>query len=76
MLNPLVNFTAVADVMQINPAEFQIEFVEHTVVANAEFEFRPPLQPFVRKIFQPRSHLVNLALNGFADTSRQIVKRF
>jgi hypothetical protein len=71
-----VNLAPVADVVEINAAKLHIEFVKHAVVAGAEFEFRTALQPFVRESFQPRSQFINLALHCFADTGRQIVKRF
>jgi len=61
--------------MEINAAKFHVEFVKHAVVADAEFEFRPALQPLVREIFQPRPHFINLALCCFADAGRQTVKR-
>ena len=75
-LNPFVNLTPVADVMQMNPARFQIKFVKHAVIAGAEFEFRATLQPFVRKMIQSHSHFVNFALQGLANAGRQIVKGF
>ena len=62
--------------MQMNPAQFQIKLVKHAVIADAEFEFRAALQPFVRKIPKPHSHFVNFALHGLADARRQIVKGF
>jgi hypothetical protein len=72
----LVNFPAIADVVKINAAKFQIEFIKHPVVANAEFEFRTALQPFVREIIKPRPHFINLSLDGLAKAGRQAVKRF
>ncbi len=62
--------------MQIYPAKAHIEFVKHTAIAGAEFEFRAALQPFVRETFQSHSHFINLALHRFADAGRQIVKCF
>jgi hypothetical protein len=62
--------------MQMNPAAFQIKFVKHAVIADAEFEFRAALQPFVREMIQPHSYFVNFALHGLADAGRQIVKGF
>ncbi len=61
--------------VKINAAKFHIEFVKHPIVADAEFAFGTALQPLVGEIFQPRSHLINLALHGFADAGRQTVKR-
>ena len=62
--------------MQINPAQFHIKFVKHAVVADTKFEFWTALQPVVREIFQSHSHFINLALHGFTDAGRQIVKCF
>ncbi len=75
-LNPFVNLTPVADVVQINPAKFQIKFIKHAVITGTEFEFRTALQPLVREIVQSHSHFVNFALHGFAQAGRQIVKGF
>ena len=61
--------------MEIYAAKFYVEFVKHTIVADAKFAFGPALQPFVGKIFQARSHFVNLALHRFADAGWQAVKR-
>lgn len=71
-----VNFAPVADVMQIDPAKFYVKLVKHAVIANAEFEFRTALQPFVRKIFQSQYHFINPAPHSFADIGRQIFKGF
>ena len=62
--------------MQIYPTKLHIEFVKHAIIADAEFEFRAALQPFVREIFQSHSHFINFALHRFADAGRQIVKCF
>ncbi len=62
--------------MQINPAKFQIEFIKHAVIADAEFEFGTALQPLVWGIFQPRAQFINFTLHGFADARRQIVEGF
>lgn len=64
-----VNFKVgeIADVMEINAAQLHIEFVEHAIIADTKFEFRTALQSLVRESFQPRAHLIHLALNGFTD---------
>ena len=71
-----VYLAAVADMVEINSSKFHIKFVKHPVVTNAQFEFRPALQPLVRKNFQTRAHFINLALHGFTDGGGQIVERF
>jgi hypothetical protein len=75
-ISKFVNLAAVADVVEINSAKFHIKFVKHTVVADAQLEFRAALQSLVRESFQPRAHVVNLALHHFADAGRQIVEGF
>ena len=40
----LVNFAAVADVMEMDEAEFRIKFVDYAIIIHAEFEFHPALQ--------------------------------
>lgn len=61
--------------MEENAAQRHVEFVKHTVVADAEFAFRPALQSLVWEMFQPPSHVINLALHRFTNAGRQIVKR-
>ena len=60
--------------MQINPTEFRIEFVKHTIVAYAEFEFRTALQSFMREFLQPQAHLINFALYDLPNARRQVVE--
>ena len=72
----LVNIPAIADVVKINAAKFQIEFIKHAIVADAEFEFRTALQSFVGKTFKPRPHFINLVLDGLTKARRQVVERF
>jgi len=45
-------------------------------IPNAELEFKTALQPLVREIFQTQAHFINFALNGFANTRRQVIERF
>jgi hypothetical protein len=71
----LVYFAAITDVVKINAAKFQIEFIKHAPVADTKFEFRAALQPFVREILKPRSHFINLALDRFTDAGRHGVER-
>ena len=46
---PLIDFAAVADVMEMNAAQLYIKLVEHPVVADAQFEFRAALQTLARE---------------------------
>ena len=66
-----VNIAAVADVMEINAALVRIEFVEHSVITDPQFEFGAALESFVREAFQPLAHLIHLALDSVADRPRQ-----
>ena len=60
--------------MKANSTNFYIEFVQHAMVANTEFEFRTALQSFVREIFQAQAHFINLALHRFTNGRRQTIK--
>jgi hypothetical protein len=62
-----VDFPAVADVVEVNSTEAEIDFIENAVVSNAELELGTPTQALVRERGKPKAHLVNLALNGFPD---------
>jgi hypothetical protein len=57
----------VADVVEVNPTEAEIDFIENAVVSNAKLELGTPTQPLVRERGEPRAHVVNLPLNGFPD---------
>ncbi len=70
-----VEFTAVADVMEKDAAEFHVEFVKHPVIADAQFEFRPALPSLVWERFQARAHFIHLALHGFADGRGKLGRR-
>ena len=72
----LVNLAAVADVVEINPSQLHIEFIKHAVIAHAQLEFSTALQSLMREIFQPRAHLINLALHGFTNGKRQVIEGF
>jgi hypothetical protein len=63
----LVDFPAVPDVVEVDAAEADIEFVQHAVIANAELALRTPTQALVRKPGQARTDVVNLALDGVPD---------
>ena len=96
LLDSLVNVSPVSDVVQVNPALAQIEFVNDSVIAYAQFEFivasrltpatlaalpcmslaslaplRTAFESLVWESFQSRAHFVHLALNSFADRTRQ-----
>ena len=65
-----------ADIVKIDPAQIHIELVKHAVVAGAQLEFRPALQPLVREGVQPRAQLINFLLHGLANRSQQRVEGF
>jgi hypothetical protein len=44
-----VDFAPVTNVMKIDAPELGVEFVEHAVIAHAQFEFGSPLQALVRE---------------------------
>jgi len=74
MLDASVNFTAVADVMQKNPTELQIEFVEYPIIANTEFILWAALQSLVREATQSQAHFIDLALHSTPNADRQFIK--
>jgi len=57
----------VADVVEVNSTEAEIDFIENAVVSNAELALWTPTQALVRERGKPRAHVVNLVLNGFPD---------
>jgi len=71
----LIDLAAIPNVKQVYPAELHIKFIEHTIIADTQFEFSTALQPLMREIFQTRSHFINLVLHGFACGGRQIIER-
>ncbi len=75
LLTSFINLSPIANIMKINPSEFHIKFIKHPEIANARLAFRTALQTFVWECFQPCSHLINLALHGFADSEGQSIKR-
>jgi hypothetical protein len=53
----LVDFAAMADIVEVKPAELQVELAEHTVITHPELKFRAPLQPLVWELsnLRPKS---------------------
>jgi hypothetical protein len=70
----LVDFTPVADVVEINTAQFHIELVKHAVIADTQFEFRAALQALVWERLQPCAHFIHLSFHGRANRQRQLVE--
>src|SRR5271167_2373916 len=71
-----VNLAPVADVMQINASLLYVKFVKHTVITNAQFEFRTVTEPCVRISSQAQAHFIHLALHVDANGWRQSVECF
>jgi hypothetical protein len=63
----LIDIASMADVVQIDAALLDIEFVQNSVVANSQLEFRSALKSSVGKSFKARTHLVDLAPHGLTD---------
>ncbi len=61
--------------MQVDSPEGQVELIEDSVIANAQFELRTTGQAVVGKILQPRPHGIDLALYGLPNLGRQNVER-
>jgi hypothetical protein len=50
----------------------QIEFVEHSVIADSQSEFGAALEPLVREIFQLCAYVIHFALDASrTDSGRQ-----
>lgn len=64
------------DIMEIDAALGRIEFVEHSVIADSQFEFGAALEPLVREGFQLCAYVIHFALNGVAGRFWQGIKRF
>src|SRR5579863_6032824 len=71
----LVNLPAVTDIVQINAAHSDIEFVENTIISHSQFELGAPPQALMRESVQSRSHLVDLFPDGAPHRRREAVKR-
>ena len=63
----LVDFTAVADVMEINAAKLRVELIKHPVIADAQFEFRTALQSLMWERLQSCAHFIHLPFHGGAN---------
>jgi hypothetical protein len=72
----LVDISPVTDVVQVNATLDQVEFVKHAVITHSQLEFGAASEALMREIFEPRTHLVDLALDGFACGCRQGIESF
>ena len=69
-----VNFSTIADVVEIKAAEFRVELVKHTVISDTQFEFQSALQSLVRERFQSHAQLIYFPLHISANGMRQAVE--
>jgi hypothetical protein len=58
LTGPLVNVPPVADVVQIDAALLDVEFVKDAVVAHSQLEFGAALKAIVREIVETPAYLV------------------
>jgi hypothetical protein len=65
-----------SDVVQIDAALVNVDFIQDAVVANSQFEFRSALKALVREVSQSCAHLVHLALHCIANGCRKGIKCF
>jgi hypothetical protein len=65
-----------SDVVQIDAALLEVEFVKDAVIANSQLEFGSALKSLVREVSQPCAHLVHLALHGITNRYRKGIKCF
>ena len=70
----LVNFPAVAEVVEVNAAEAHIEFVKHPEITSSQLEFGAAVKSFVRETCQPCAHFIHLALDGVTNGRREGIK--
>jgi hypothetical protein len=70
----LVDLTSMADVVQINAALLNVEFVKHTVIADSQLEFGSALESLVREISKLGSHVVDFVLDSIPDVRRKGIK--
>lgn len=61
--------------MEINATELSVELVEHTVIADAQFEFRPVSEVLVREHREAHAHLIHFFLRHGANGECQVVER-
>ena len=72
----LVDFAAVADVVEVEPASLRIELVKPAVIANAQSALGTSGQPMVRIGVKSQAHFVHFPLDGFLDCGGKLVKGF
>jgi len=65
-----------SDVVQMDAALVNVEFVQDAIVTNSQFEFGSALKALVREVSQSCAHLVHLALHCIADGCRKGIKCF
>jgi len=70
LIGPLINLTSMADIVQIDAALLDVEFVEDAVIAYSQLEFGSALKAIVREIVEPCAYLVHLALDGLTHRLR------
>ena len=69
-----VDLSAVANVVEVEAAAIQIEFVKHPVIAHPQFVFRTTDQVLVGKRGKSGFHFIHFALHVFTNGERQCVK--
>lgn len=70
----LVNFPAVADMVQKDASLHYIKLVKHPVIASSQPVLHASLQSFVGKGFQACAHLIHFAPHSFPDRGRKIIE--
>ena len=72
----LVNFAAVADIVEVEPASLSIELVKHAVITDAQSALGTSGPAMVRIGAESHAHFVHLPLDGFPDCGGKLVKGF
>ena len=69
-----VDFSSVTDCYKIEDVLLALEFVDHTVIADAEPILRAPSKSLMRIAGKPRTELMNFTFDGFAYVRRKLEK--
>jgi len=67
-----VDFSSVTDRYKIEDVLLALEFVDHTVVADAEPILRALSESLMRIVAKPRTELMNFTFDGFAYVRRKL----
>ena len=76
LIEPLVNLTSMADVVQNYAAVIGVELVKDAVIASSQLEFGSAFKSLVGETSQSCAHLVYFALDSITDGCWKRIKCF